>query len=587
MPAAVLCDTINKKGKGGEPVDIFRQDMLRERLEDVLEPEMVKQYRLRRGRQCVYMPRFGEDAYLCSCGAVNPLGESCSVCGLEPEPLTREVLEELSREAEARLAVEAQERAAREEKRRAHEEARRKAKQRKKLIKLTALVTGCVAALALGVGLFWLTTRQWIPAAHYNKALQCLERGDYQNAHRSFTLAGYYGDAKAYLERFSVLTRTAYAEGEKSATRQEYTYDARGNRLIMSQETFGRTEDGQLSRGDMQTWINHYNDRGLPLQLEDPYGKWVYIYNEHGDVTSEEEFRPDGVQENMRYYSYIYDEQGRKVEKHEICSELISVNYSYEQSENYTYDDLGREILRTARANYPAATEGNYSSTMESVYDDSGRLIHRVTHVFTPQDPSGECEVVEQWTYSATGKVTAYSRNTNYLQEAGRNSMQLTTNAFNDRGDLVEERVQTTFPGNADRDAVQVIVYTYDREGRLSTKVNSVRHTGEQQQLFGNYTSTETYSYDLLGRLVSVKTLYEHANEENSYAQTDTFTHRADGSRKTGKQTVRFPDGSTTVAESTYDANGMVQTCTTRDEYGTSRQEYTYAYFYNLDEASN
>ena len=71
-------------------------------LEEVLEPEMVKQYRIRRGQQCAFMPVFAEDKWLCSCGAENAAGENCHACGLSPEPLTRQVLEQLRQDAAGR-----------------------------------------------------------------------------------------------------------------------------------------------------------------------------------------------------------------------------------------------------------------------------------------------------------------------------------------------------------------------------------------------------------------------------------------------------------------------------------------------------
>lgn len=564
-------------------MDILQKEAGYQRLEDVLEPEMVKQYQLRRGKQCIYMPLFGKERYLCSCGTVNPMGENCYVCGLAPEPLTREVMEELSREAEARLAAEARERAAREEKRRAHEEARRREKQKKKLIKIALLTVSTLAAVALAVLVFWFSTREWIPAGNYRGALQALEDGDYSRAHRLFTLAGGYQDAEEYLAHIVTPTLTQWTDYGYATNRVEYTYDAAGNRLIMSQEDYGRDLNGERVMSDKQTWINHYNEQGLPVQLEDFYAKTVYTYNERGDVMTEEKTRSDGTPETLRYYSYIYDDMGRLRERAEICSELISVNYSYEQTDTYTYDDLGRVLTRTSRANYPAAIEGNHITVTTNTYDDRGRLAERRMEVTTPNDDSGDCEILEQWTYTRTGKLTGYTRVTSYFGDTSRNSSQVTTTAYNDRGDVVEERISTLFPSDSQRDSLQITAYTYDREGRLIGKTRTQRFSDEMRQNQGGYEETAEYSYDLLGRLTGTKTVYRHADPDSSYAQTETFTYRWDGSRKTGRQTVKSVDGSAVVTEYTYNENSLVETSRTKDGDTETVQEYTYAYFYAPD----
>ena len=46
----------------------------RHTLEEAVGPELAKQYRLRRGEDCVFMPVRSGHHYLCSCGQVNPEG---------------------------------------------------------------------------------------------------------------------------------------------------------------------------------------------------------------------------------------------------------------------------------------------------------------------------------------------------------------------------------------------------------------------------------------------------------------------------------------------------------------------------------
>lgn len=561
-------------------MDILQKEAGYQRLDEVLEPEMVKQYQIRRGKQSVYMPLFGKERYLCSCGTVNPLGKNCYVCGLEPEPLTREVLEELGQQAQERLAKEAEEQAQQESKRLAREEARRLAKQKRRA-KRIAVWSGCgVAAVVVSVLLFWAFTRVWIPALQYDYACQALQAGNYSRAYRLFSLAKDYKDAQDYLQRFTTATLTQRTSDGLSVSRTEYTYDSNGNRLIMTENEYRLESDGREIQTDRQSWINHYDDGGKPIQLEDYNGKTTYTYNENGDVLTEEYWRPDGVQERLRYYSYAYDELGRIVEKAEICSELVSVNYSYEQTYTYTYDELGRESTVTVIANYPAATDGNSVSVATNTYDGQGHLVQRVTDVTTPNDERGNCQLLELWSYDEADRYTGYIRQTEYFGETIRNSRQETVAVYNEQGKVVQERVSTLFSGDSQRDAVQTTVYTYDREGRLEKKVTTFELADPVRQSQSGYCNTVEYSYDLLGRVRSTKTVYEHADENNSYAMTESFTYRFDGTRKTGKQTLRSLDGSTVVTESTYNENGLVETSRETSGETVTERSFTYAYFY-------
>lgn len=561
-------------------MDILQKEAGYQRLDEVLEPEMVKQYKIRRGQQCVYMPLFGKERYLCSCGTVNPLGQNCYVCGLEPEPLTREVLEELGREAQERLAKEAEEQAQQENKRLAREEARRQARQKRKIKRIAIWSGSGVAAVVLSILLFWAFTRFWIPALQYEFAQQALEAGNYSRAYRLFSLAKDYADAQTYVQRFSTPILTQRTSDGLTVSRTEYTYDSNGNRLIMTEDEYRLDVDGREIQTDRQSWINHYNDMGNPVQLEDFYGKASFTYNENGDVTIEEQWRPDGVQERLRYYSYVYDDMGRITEMAEICSELVSVNYSYEQNYTYTYDEQGRVHTTTVVANYPAATEGNSIAISTNTYDDQDRLVQVLVEISTPNDENGNCQIVERWVYDSEGRCTSYIRQTEYFGENSRNSKQETTTVYNEQGKVEQECISTTFPGDGQRDMLQTAVYTYDREGRLSKQVSTMEHSDELRQSQSGYRNTVEYSYDLMGRMTSRKTVYEHEDQNNSYAITESFTYRWDGTPKTSKQTVKSVDGSAMVTEYTYNENGLVEKSRAVDGKNVTEQSFTYAYFY-------
>ena len=318
-------------------------------LEEVLEPEMVTQYRIRRGKQCVYMPVFTDDRWLCACGAENDMGANCHACGLSPEPLTRQVLEQLRQDATLRLEEEDQNRHLRE----AEEKRSAQKAKRRKLLRKIGIWAACVAGVAaLAVGT-WAFLRFGLPAVYYHRALSALEKQDIPQAYRLFVLANGHKDADAYLSRFytPVETYTGIARYTDVAQVEEmkpaeikssgvYTYDSFGRLLTVKEETL----HSDWQEAELVGYTNIYDEKGNCLVQENSFGKLVRQYDDHGSIRLEEHYRLDGTHDYSKIFVIKYDDQGRMVESSEVCSDHVLVNYSYEQHLTFTYDDKGNMV---------------------------------------------------------------------------------------------------------------------------------------------------------------------------------------------------------------------------------------------------
>jgi len=553
-------------------------------LEDVLEPEMVKQYRIRRGAHCVYMPRFGQEKYLCPCGTINPMDKNCYVCGLEPEPLTREVMEQLSRDAALRMEEEERQRAAQEEKRLAREAALRKKRQAQRLRRIILWAGAAVAAVSLGVLLFWLSTRVWIPAGHYNDALQAMKEQNWQVAHREFILANNSRDAKSYLIHFRTPTLEVESRTVDSANRESYTYDTDGNRLEMKLTDYALFEDGSSEVLKEKTYLNIYEQPDRPLQKEDFYGKKLYTYNDRGHMLTEETYRDDGTAETYRFFSYEYYSDGTIRRRSEICSELISVNYSYEYQEEFTYDDGGRVRTKQAQANYPASPEGNYYALTTYTYDGQGRRVASREEVTNTLDQNGDGVTTEQWVYSGD-RLMQYSRRLQHGKDPRLNSVLTVHYTYDEDGRLLCVEKITQYPNDAERDQTETFRAAYDREGRMLWEQTAVSYASSGRFALSGFTRRTEYTYDLLGRLTEKKLVHNAPESASmqSYATREVFSYRASGALSSSVYYEKTPEDRAwvKVEQRQYNENGLPQTVTGGPESRTMVRTYSYAYFYD------
>lgn len=562
------------------------ESLPRQLLEEVLEPEMARQYRLRRGAHCRYMPVFGTHSWLCSCGKENALGETCS-CGLEPEKLTRQVLEELSREAEVRLEQEDRARQAREE------ALRREAaeKKRKRRIRIGLLCLAGLLVLALVAVGIWLYIRFGVPAKHYRRAMAALEEQDYPLAHRELLLAGDHKDAKARLTWFYIpvaqqrITVTDLKTDRKSGTLLTFGYDETGRLVSTREEALLPDSKGQLTgTGEVREGLCVYNENGDPLVIEDRYGRTEYTYNEQGDVLTQNEYVGE-VHDSTRSFIYTYDEKGRVIRSVEVCSELVSVNYSYEQTDIYTYDQQGRVKTQITMLNNPAATENNFTSETEFFYDEKGRLVESRQTVTGIYMQEMDCVTVEIWVYDEQGRQVYFERRGNYTTNVIQNTFQSVTTQYGGQGNLLEETKVYQFPEDPLRDYTISLVNTYDGEGNLVRTEESETHADPQRQVFSGYRQVVEYTYDKNDRCTAGRETREYENTEKNYTVTWKVTYRKDGTPEKWVEAVEYedPDLDDYTQTTLYNENGLPKQTCKNDGAKETVTDYSYSWFYLPD----
>lgn len=554
---------------------IFDILLPRHTLEEALGSELAKQYRLLRGEKHIYMPVRSGHHYLCSCGAVNPEGAACEACGSRPELLDRAFLEQLRREAEVRLEQEAQEQA-RQEALRLEEEKRLR---RKKRLRLAAVIGAAAAALALAVGGFWGITRIAIPAGHYSKALAALAEKDYQQAHRQFVLAGSYRDAEAYLARFYtpyVMTRSTVGD---FTNQTEYEYDSGGRLLRTVERQLAPGADGEpVDTQEPVVYTRTYDENGNLLTYEDWYGRREYAYNEQGDVISEEAYQNDGQHDYSKTFLYTYDEKGRIAMAAEICSELITVNYSYEQTVWYTYDEKDRVISQVTEANYPAQGESCYRSTVTWRYDSEDRPVEKVEVLKGTYISSIDNRKVSTWTYDALGRELLYEYVVEYEDNSGLNMTQTRTASYDRRGNMTEQVTVYNFPSDSQRNVTARATWEYNWEGRLVKEAQVTVYTDATWQENQGFSRSCEYSYDLLGRRVGIEQAWDHPHDLSK--QKNAYTFGLDGMATQMTSRYTWGDGSWSESTTVYNANGLAERETYASEDDSGVHEYAYAYFF-------
>lgn len=160
------------------------------------DEETVKQFRIKYGKDCNFVPRQHKDLWLCACGTWNR-AQYCYCCGKNKDDLISLDWDEIVKEKDNRLAkekaeLEAQKAAESEAARKKAEETRERKIKQKRLIKKISLVTLAAAFLAF---LVYATGWHIIPFARYKNACKALESQSYDEAYNSFAALGTFSDS--------------------------------------------------------------------------------------------------------------------------------------------------------------------------------------------------------------------------------------------------------------------------------------------------------------------------------------------------------------------------------------------------------
>lgn len=150
--------------------------------------ELVRQYRIKYGKNSKYLLKQEKDLWFCTCGAINHESElSCCSCHIDRKKLEEFDMDALKKECDVRLEDE------RKERERKQAEAEVEAKKKQKKIKMIVVgVAAAVAVAAVGVVIKDNLNKKKL----YNQGMALLEDGKYDDSIALFESLKGYKDSK-------------------------------------------------------------------------------------------------------------------------------------------------------------------------------------------------------------------------------------------------------------------------------------------------------------------------------------------------------------------------------------------------------
>ena len=313
--------------------------------------ELLKQYKMRYGHDCSYVPEQIEDLWHCTCGATNHSDEeTCHICRKSRSTLLSVDINQLIAEKDSRLRIEAEAEAARLKKKAEEEAARQKreaeekaaaeakaAENRRKAQNITIIV---LTSLAVIIGAILLLTKLIIPNNNYNKAQALLAEGKYEEATATFEKLGDYKDSADMIlecQYQEAIALAEFGEYEKAISIFEVLYDYKDSTSMILecqyQEAIALIESGEY---------------GKALSIFST----LYDYKDSADVTVEcnylyalkllEEGRPE---EAFDYFQKVvhYKDADDYLDRFVYLPETITNNYNGEiLMVQFQYSDSGK-----------------------------------------------------------------------------------------------------------------------------------------------------------------------------------------------------------------------------------------------------
>jgi YD repeat-containing protein len=577
-------------------------------LETVLSPEQAAQYRESYGDGCKWVPERWEDLYLCSCGAVSR-DALCGVCGKRTPMLTPAVLQDLEdmiaerRERERREQEEALARQLREqeEARLRLEEAKRRKRARcmrmLRIAGVAAAVVVCLAVLA-AVG-FYHVTRIAIPKDHYEKALAALEQGNYQEAHRQFTLAGKYEDAEEYLSRFSTPQVTTMYRVKSSQngkwTSNAYetvnTYDHRELLLDSVTVSWHESEQGAWEKTREDSYSYTYDEDGNPLERRSE-GDLVerMTYDARGSLLTKEVLDDAGNVLDTRVCTYQYDEAGRVVLSMAVHTYEGSADMNNTVTRTFVYNADGSLAQQDTLTVYEKDTRMNNRLTESWTYCEDGQVARYIrSYIFTGENRWSRTET-QTFAYDGDGRVILETEEIVHHPQSNMEDVVVSIRtAYNENGDVIRKENTLSSYNSPENNSAEIYSATYDREGKLLEEKEEHIYADIETHFSLGWTKTNRYEYDLLGRLTKKK---EHVqcpagSDRGEYKLyvTTVYTYDSDGMLREAveKQKSTNPQELDAQNITVYNANGLPEKVSFATEVYESVSEYTYAYFYDPD----
>lgn len=257
--------------------------------------------------------------------------------------------------------------------------------------------------------------------------------------------------------------------------------------VVREDGRWGETADGtvdverrSLFRDDGLVWRieNHTtyypNDEAEPVPFVDGYTDFFY---DHAARTIREEEWSVGDESPRAVKTFAYDEEGR-ISKIEFSPNAFG-NTGFTEHE---YGEFGLDMT--------LEVDGERSTRTEYTYDDAG-LRTRID-ISIDDLRSGESRTISSHvTYDDSARVAETTTRHEWGQNDARNFQLRTTYRYNERGDLIEEELDSGDDGTLD----SVTLYLRDDDGNLLSRQIDC-------DLDGIVDWRDDYGYDASGRLV-------------------------------------------------------------------------------------
>ena len=442
----------------------------------------------------------------------------------------------------------------------------------KALVLALIAVTSAVAALFLTVALAVILNTVIIPSVKYEKALDCIETGDYTEAHRLLRSLDGYRDSEEYLSHMRVeyqkevnLPTGLFSSGDGTAT----VYPPHFHNGIVN----GVYLYGSFSCGICGTlWSEVKADI-------DPFAGGrcdsEYEYDERGNITKATHSFENG---SVCTFDNTYDKNGRLI----LCSfDMAGQKAVYE----FAYDQDGNTVfhsLTSAKKNITIRTEENGEvSYDEKLPDGSG--------IYARYAPNGS--LMTATVISADGAEETFS---DKYDEGGRLTVDVDTADLPNRQIFIDEYEYDSHGSvtkKTRKDPTKTVyVYTYeykyDERGNILSKIESY---GEWRAVAYNYEYDsenrltrewrdrrdgsvwdDAYTYDDGGRVLT-----KNSSVDGELTYSYTYTYGEDGGLICKKLTRHNVDHR--YREETYDKEGRILSETETDINGVVKVS-SYAY---------
>ena len=289
--------------------------------------------------------------------------------------------------------------------------------------------------------------------AKYTEAYELLAARDYEAAYALFVELGDYKDAA------------------KEAAKFRYVFDG-------FTETYGMPDEM-----DTETAVITYNEDNLPIKCEKTYlDGAVYTstfqYDANGRLISVESI---STEDYRAKFEWTYDANGN----------MLTYSIDYGDGELYTeartYDENGNNITIEAHGTggyYESTYEGGkYYAFYEMFYDENGNN-NRFVAVDGDETIEGEL-----W-HNEDGVLTRYLATVKRGDEVS-----IEEELYDENGNRIKKTV------TKDGEVILDITSTYDENGNLVTDV----YKSKEEE--GEYSFTETYTYDAKGNAIKMESV--------------------------------------------------------------------------------